>query len=309
MNVKLKVITSYGMKVLTVFLSLIVVTQSVYADELSLCENNNINFKAYFEGGGKPALDWSTFVNSRSMYEKFVVELVNHVKATLSNEAACDIYAPDPVKISLTFVERHFSVYENERERYKNKSELTLKIDPSAINNFSCQLSSPWLDMTIQRSPSFEVVAVFNFEDRQFLIDQALLTYPHLAATFKRQPLTDDLYDRSEKEYYTLFNRFNSNSSTVPRPSPETAKYIPIDLLWLFNHTLKDRAGIYEIHRLVQARYLEYAEVVKALVSHCFASEESHNFKTINELKPFYGAEALNDYKNKSHYRIDKGRN
>lgn len=275
-------------------LNLLIVTQNFYADELSFCENNNINFKAYFHGGGNPDLEWSTYVNSRSPYEKFVVELVNHVKAILSNEAACKEGALDKPEISLIFVERQFPVYQGEQ---------TLKVEPSLMNNFSCQLLSPWLDMTIQRSPSFEVSAVFNFEDRQFLIDQALLTYPHLAATFEPVALTDHLYKHYEQEFFAL------RGVKIGKVSPETIPHIPMDMLWLFIHTPKESAGIYEILRLVQANYLGYTKIAKALVSHSFASDGSYNFKTINELKPFYGAEALNDYKNKSHYRIDKERN
>jgi len=305
MNVKLKKITLYTMKVLTLLLSLLVFFQSAYAEELTPCDDDNIQFKAYFQGASKPHPKWKPNSGTRSPYEKFVTELFNHIKTKLNNEPACEDESLDNPAISLTFVERHFPVYENEWSQYKNDSELTFKTDPSSMNNFSCQLSSPWLDMTIQRSPSLVVTAVFNFEDRQFLIDQTLLTYPNLAADFKRQPLTDNLYERYENEYSTLHNSRRSYKTKMP--SPATAKSIPLDMLWLFDHTRSESAGIYEINRLVRARYQGYAKIAKALVSHCFASGqyELQSFKTIYELEHFYKAKALNNYKIKSHNKIN----
>ncbi|TYK65784.1 hypothetical protein [Colwellia echini] len=243
-------------------------------------------------------------MNSKDPYEKFVTELFNHVKTKLNNEPACEVSVPDPADISLTFVERHFPVYEIERNIYKDESELKLKIDPSSMNNFSCQLSSPWLDMTIQRNPTLKVSAVFNFEARQFLIDQTLLTYPDIAATFERQSLTDNLYERYEKEY--AMKHSSRRSYATKMPSPTTVKDLPLDMLWLFDHTPSGSAGIYEISKLVMTRYQGYAEIAKALVSHCFASDqyELQSFKTIYELERFYDAKALNDYKIQSHKRI-----
>ncbi|WP_057832997.1 hypothetical protein [Colwellia sp. TT2012] len=305
MNIKLKKITLYAMKVLTLLLCLFGFVQSAFAEELTPCDDRKIQFKAYFQGEGRPDLEWNTFVNSRSPFEKFVVELVNHVKAKLSNEVACEQKSLENPEISLTFVERHFPVYQGEWGLYKKEQELTLKIDPSSLNNFSCQLSSPWLDMTIQRNPNLVVTAVFNFEDRQFLVDQTLLTYPNLAATFERQPLTDNIYERYEKEYLALHSTRKSYRTKMP--SPETAKNIPLDMLWLFDHTRSESAGIYEINRLVRARHQGYAKLVKAIVSHCFASDqyELQSFKTIYELESFYKAKALNNYRIKSHKKIN----
>ena len=296
MNYKIKQLSICKTIVYILLLQFSLVSQNAYAyaNEMSQCAPDDIKLRVHYEGVPKPRKKLPPSSSSPHSYYSFVNKLFDDASTRLMNEAACQQGALEPVEISLVFVQRHMKMGGS----VQKSKEISLKSEPFSMNKFSCQLSSPWLKMRVQRNPSLIVEAIFTFEDRQFLIDQALLAYPNLAKTFQRQFLTTKLFNQYRDEYLARYRP----SGEIP--SPDTAKNIPIDMYWLFDHAFRGEVvNLYSvISGLIRDNHLGYHNIIKSLVNQCLSSDdyELQQYKTIYDLGNLDDVIALDDYQLKS---------
>lgn len=288
--------------IITIFIS-----HEAYAsqlNELSPCALNNIKLKVYPNGSSRSKKRLHPISKIRyDPFDIFTHELFEHASTKLMNEAECQQGTPEPVEILLVFVEKTITP---QRSEPKGESQLA-ELESLSMHDLSCQLSSPWLKMSIQRNPTLKVSAIFIWDQRQFLIDQALLVYPSLANTFKPKALTNELFYRYANIYedsYNLLPPFRK------RPTPETVPNIPVDLLWLFGFGFGGEITmIYDlVERISSSGATGYTKIIKSLFNQCVASNkyELQQYKTIFDLGNVEGTIALNDYqikKLKSKYK------
>lgn len=294
MNYQIKQLSICKIVMYILLLNFYLVTQNAYANEMIQCAPDNIELKVYYEGSVKPRKKLPSSSSSPYSYYSFVNKLFDYTSTKVVNEAACQQEALEPVEISLTFVQRHMKMGGSDQK----PKDISLESAPFSQKNFSCQLSSPWLKMTVQRNPRLKIAAIFAFDDRQFLIDQALLTYPNLAKTFQRQFLTTKLFNQYRDEYLTKYR------ASGKIPSPETARKIPIDMYWLFDHGLRGwMPSLYgAITRLIHDNHLGYHNIIKLLVNQCLTSDsyELQQYKTIYDLSKLIATLEIYNYPVKS---------
>ena len=86
------------------------------------------------------------------------------------------------------------------------------------------QLDSPWVKLTLDRSPQLDVKAVFIWNERQFLLDQALKFGVHSPSTRSLLPIALETFDRWQKTDEDLTSKENL----------DFLKQLPMDIRWLF---------------------------------------------------------------------------
>jgi len=136
-----------------------------------------------------------------------------------------------------------------------------------------CRISSPWIDITIERNPVPWVRAVIRYSERQLLADQAMLTgVPNVplgvAVPLKRDEFeryADSEYARSEIQHWPAWTQIE--------------KRVPPDLLWLFRRAGQETDSRFSaiagssMRKAMKTGTEGYTNIVIALIDRCFASE------------------------------------
>ncbi len=199
------------------------------------------------------------------------------------------------------------------------------KIDSNNIANIR-YLNSPWVELAIKSSPKPFVHAVFFWNERQLLLDQAILSEidrpPRLPATY--QPSTEfpllplNPYTFRDKYLSDYLNSFllpqlaksPSSCGFVPYLPPISedppldlqgsaqkaiAKRIPPDILWLFHNTRQFNCYPFVIlvdgalNRNIYLATVEYTKLVNAIVDNFLTSANSDiSYKNVLDLKDIF---------------------
>jgi len=140
-------------------------------------------------------------------------------------------------------------------------------------------LDSPWLKLAITDSPHCHVRAVFQWSERQLLLDQALLSGAHARPDISMQPFTQPLYERFFRDYED--NILNVPISEKPRGLALISERIPPEVLWLYLHASQNEFApffdsAYEALRSAMQRAAAgYADLTRVLVNNFASSHDS----------------------------------
>jgi hypothetical protein len=133
------------------------------------------------------------------------------------------------------------------------------------------QLGSPWIKLTLNKSPQLNLRAVFVWNERQFLLDQAEIMLERRSPEIK--PLLPiDLYtfDRWARER-------DPNRLTKGTNFGEFIKQLPPDIRWIFIHWSTGwkngrEQAIEQIRDVTEKEKIGYTDLNKALIDNFFAS-------------------------------------
>ena len=136
-----------------------------------------------------------------------------------------------------------------------------------------CRLTSPWMDLVIERKPVPLVRGVFRYNERQLLADQAVLAGARDVPPGVAIPVTYDEFNRyADLEYAPT----EIHHQPAEKPIEER---VPPDLLWLFQHASQDPT--YDLSGLagssmrlaMRAGAESYTQIVIATIDRCFEYE------------------------------------
>jgi hypothetical protein len=151
----------------------------------------------------------------------------------------------------------------------------------------SCWIGSPWIDLAVYRTPVPQIRGIVYWNERQLLVDQAVLDGARDVLLGRAMPLSDT----GLAYYWSLdrdLQRFNSRKQLGQEIPPELAaqmakpikEHVPPELLWLFH-----RSEFGEFAIAMQEKGAEgYTKLVTALIDRCFASDEKKRFHYRNIL-------------------------
>jgi len=210
-------------------------------------------------------------------FRSFITATINHLSSTLNGLSVKEKRGTGEPEVKVIFVRKVFREYEGDR---------AVAVPASLIpeNKLSCRLDSPWVKLDIQRSPVLRIHAIFFWNERQFLIDQALLSGDSVT------DLSTEPYDK------TLFRQYSKDYVSQSRRPPENRKpgiseRIPAELLWLFRRSTPYGLGIkfFSGDMLSVKQHMEkhYAKLTNRLVDQCFLPEHDalQRYKTILDLR------------------------
>jgi hypothetical protein len=164
-------------------------------------------------------------------------------------------------------------------------------------------LDSPWVKLSISRFPKLIVRAAFIWSERQFLLDQVLMSGQYSAPIKNLVPVERHVYKQFLRDY-TESVIFASSQEAETKALTHLAERIPPDLLWLFRHARQSTRGPFigsvrsALNTTIEKVTEQYIELTKTLLSPFFSSAPfQERYESVLDLKGVF---------NLDQYRIDR---
>lgn len=214
----------------------------------------------------------------------YITSVTDNVLSKFKGMKRCQENSNDEPMINLVFVRLPLVMSENRPIA-----------PPPSLNapqsDVTCRLDSPWAKLAIRRSTTPLVRAVFIWNERQFLLDQALMSDARASPTQPLLPIDDRIFGQYVKDY---------TDSVLLAESPEArsaaqasiSKRLPPEVLWLFRHAWQSTRGPFStmaesaLRSTVQRAAIGYTDLTKTLIDQCFASAKTEvRYKSVLDLK------------------------
>ena len=249
------------------------------AGEVAQCPVGSVPIQVVGEGGSSsvttlPAAtqsDFGVIGGSYPHFDAFVAAVTEHVAARLGRESLCLNSTESRERSLLQFMHWPINTYS---DRYGPPTPVT-SLDARPSNG--CRISSPWIDIAIERKPLPWIRAIVRWNDRQFLADQAVLARMPNVPPSVAQPLTNVEFGSFIEMYHELL------ISVLPELRSESAtkqleKRIPPDILWLLRRSKQSMEFFHTAVKGAMSITTEknadsYTKLVLALIDRCLASD------------------------------------
>jgi hypothetical protein len=200
-------------------------------------------------------------------FRAFVTTVTEHVAARLAKENLCLNSAESKERSLLQFVNWPL-VTANPLAPIER-----LSMHPSS----GCRITSPWIDIAIERKPVPWVRGIVRWNERQLLADQAALAGAQNVPLGVAKPLTRTEFESAAWDYGDYGDY--DYSSSLPEPAVKLAKERTLpDLMWLFRRSSRTRAPFIgnasrSLNVAMEKGSEGYTKLVIALIDRCFASD------------------------------------
>jgi hypothetical protein len=213
-------------------------------------------------------------------FKKYINTISRFVFAKVDKIAQCQRTADLP-KVELVFVYRP-AILSREIVPFNNFTRRKSKLQDTN------QLDSPWVKLTLDRSPKLDLQAVFIWSERQFLLDQALMLGERSWDSSPLIPIDIEIFDRLDGEH---------SDAATPIQQASVAKKLPTDLRWLFkNARLSHSNDITEGEaisglKLIMEKYDKpgYTDLNIALINKLFSETKNQlHYNSVLDLKELF---------------------
>ena len=218
-------------------------------------------------------------------FSAFATAVTEHLAAKLAQEKICPTCSKDRECSLLQFVTLTVN-------SLPATSIAPLETRPVGV----CRITSPWMDLVIEREPVPLVRGIFRYSERQLLADQAVLAGAQGVPPGVAMPLAHEEFDR-----YADLEYASSEIRKLPAKKPIEER-VPPDLLWLFrrawqnvDYTYFPGAAGSSMKKAMATGSESYTKIVIRLIDRCFESEgEDINYNSILDVDD---PELLEQYK------------
>jgi hypothetical protein len=142
------------------------------------------------------------------------------------------------------------------------------------------QLDSPWVKLTINKSPNPLIRAAFIWSERQYLLDQAMLSGMLVSPTKPPMPLNETTFIKYGRDHlHTTFSARSPAAEAIAQIN--LSKRLPADILWLFNRGLMtglawdDDQAIHATEFRLERERVGYNDLTEALIDKFFVSSKT----------------------------------
>jgi hypothetical protein len=142
------------------------------------------------------------------------------------------------------------------------------------------QFDSPWVKITINKSPHPLIRAAFIWSERQYLLDQALISGMLVPPTKPPMPLDESIFMKYGRDHlHTTFSARSPAAEAIAQIN--LSKRLPADILWFFNHALitglawGDDEAIHATEFRLERKRVGYNDLTEALIDKFFASSKT----------------------------------
>jgi hypothetical protein len=158
------------------------------------------------------------------------------------------------------------------------------------------QLDSPWIKLTLDKSPQLNLRAVFIWNERQFLLDQAVIMVGRRSPEIKPLlPIDLDTFDRWARER-------DPNRLTKGTNFGEFIKQLPPDIRWIFiwwstgGKSGREQA-IEQIRDVTEKEKIGYTDLNQALIEQLFTSTKVEiRYNSVLDLKNVFNIDRYRMY-------------
>jgi hypothetical protein len=142
------------------------------------------------------------------------------------------------------------------------------------------QLDSPWVKLTLNKSPNPRIRAAFIWSERQYLLDQALISGMLVSPTHPPMPLDESTFMKYGRDHlHTTFSARSPDAEAIAQIN--LSKRLPADILWFFNHALltgltwDDDRAIHATEFRLERERVGYNDLMETLINKFFASSKT----------------------------------
>jgi hypothetical protein len=166
-------------------------------------------------------------------------------------------------------------------------------------SNATRSLDSPWVKITLTNSYKPIARAAFFWNERQFLLDQALMSGAHADFTKPLLPISIDTWNQFVKEYmnardiayYELAMADKTNKMTIGdniylRTLVNHTRQLPSDIFWMFRQGSGFNSRMNEV---IQQSISQYTDLTKSLIDSRFSSAQTEqSYQSVLDLKDVF---------------------
>jgi hypothetical protein len=284
MRVDLRIRSHKTVAITFVVLLLIIVLTMKSTYSKQSCQNIQTSIQIIDESGGRRLSGTSVATLEDSHFKNYVTTISKHVSAKIDKIAQCHGDLKSSPEVKLFFVYRPLVASTSAPMGTPFNLERTQ-------SNDTRHLDSPWVKLTFSRSPMFVVRAVFVWNERQFLLDQALMSGIRASPTKPLVPIDDRIFGQFVQDY---------TDSVLLASSPEArsaaqasiSKRLPPEILWLFHHAWQSTRGPFStivdsaLRSTVERAASGYTDLTKTLVDQFFTSAKTESrYESVLDLK------------------------
>jgi hypothetical protein len=226
-----------------------------------------------------------------SPFKTYVTAISKHISTKIEEMPECQWALKTRPEVELFFVYRPLTT--------PATKPFTLEQAHSKGGRY---LDSPWVKLSISRFPKLIVRSAFIWSERQFLLDQVLMSGQYSAPIENLVPVPKYVYRQFLKDYTESVIFAPSEAET--KALAHLAERIPPDILWLFRHAVQStRGGPFvgaarrALNTTLEKVTGQYIELTKTLLSPFFSSGSfQERYESVLDLKGVF---------NLDRYRID----
>lgn len=211
-------------------------------------------------------------------FRTFVETVSSRVRLLLARQGQCPQHSSDAGRSEIRFV----------RVPLATSGDAPFPAPPTLERRAgeTCRITSPWVDVAVDRGLALRVRAIVRFSERQLLHDQAVLAGMTSAPGGVLMPLSRGEFSRLAQDY--------ANSEILRRPgtaAPQVDERLPAGLLWLFRHAGQSTLDPFEfeaeaaMRRIGQRGQAGYAALVAALIDDCLGGGTSRSIAAIDDAR------------------------
>ena len=259
--------------ILFIVVSVTMIGGTSMAENLSTCNVDTVPIQIFSTWGGEPVTTLSaakkSFSSGEPNFNAFVTSVTEHLAAKLAQENLC-LSSAESKKRSLL----KFAFLPGDIAGTDNSTQSL--VQPLEVKSLGvCRISSPWIDIAIEREPVPSVQAIVRFSERQLLADQAVLAGARDVPPGVAMPMA-----RGEFSQYTSAYRKSNLFPAYGTPPQEKPieELVPPDILWLLNRTRQSNEPPFSHSASLAMRDAldwgteGYTKIAIAMIDQCFSS-------------------------------------
>jgi hypothetical protein len=255
------------------------------AGDVSPCPGEKVPIQIMASGYGGSGIKRSAAEIPRSLphFNAFVKAVTEHVAARLSKEKLCITGAKSTDNTGSAEWERRslfqFVYWSHVMSHDYAAPVMTFSRGRSPSN---CLISSPWIDLVVDREPVPSIHGIVYWNERQLLADQAVLAGARNVPPGRAMPLNPSEFGHFMSEYEDAMELSRIRLPRVKSKKPIEPR-VPPDILWLLH-----RSGYgyepfmghvsYAMRKATEKGAEGYTKVVLTLIDRCFASNKGGYF-------------------------------
>ena len=260
------------------------------------CQKVQTSIQIIDEADGRQLSGTSIATLQSSPFKSYATTLSEHVSARIDEITQCHDDLKSSPEVKLFFIYRPLV-----------RSLTAPTVAPFNLertqSNITRHLNSPWVKLTFNRSPLLVVRAVFVWNERQFLLDQALMSGIRAPPTKPLVSIDDRIFGQFVQDYMDSV-LLASSPEAQSAAQASISKRLPAEILWLFRHAWQSTLAPFSMevdHALrstVERTVIGYTDLTKALVDQFFASETTEIcYESVLDLKNLFPLD---------HYRVNQ---
>ncbi|MCC3454937.1 hypothetical protein [Microcoleus sp. PH2017_08_TRC_O_A] len=242
---------------------------------------------------GRKIFGTSVDTLQESYFKNYVTTLSKHVSAKIDEISQCHGDLKSSPEVKLFFVNRPLVKYPRRITFTTAPIVVPFNLEGTQSNG-TRHLDSPWVKLTFGRSPRLVVRAVFLWNERQFLFDQALMSGIRASPTNPLLPIDEPIFKQFIEDY-------TDSVLLVPSPEAESvglasiSKRLPPEIFWLFRNAWQSTRGPFSgmvagaLNSAVTQGGIGYIDLTKTLVDQFFTSETTEiRYESVLDLKDIF---------------------